>query len=83
MLGGYRATRSLLIAQTEKLVNPANLGLAYGFIETVSGFALLVAPPVAGALYSKDPQLIFSIPLILILPLVVISIFWRRMPWIT
>jgi DHA1 family multidrug resistance protein-like MFS transporter len=81
LLGGYRAVRSLLAAQAEKLVAPANLGLAYGFTETVAGLSLMAASPLAGALYSRDPSLIFSVSLFLVSPLIISTLIRRRMPW--
>ena len=81
LLGGYRATRSLLIAQVDKIVQPANLGLAYGVIETVTGIALVAAPPIAGALYTKNPDSIFIITLILIIPSIVFTSLWRKLSW--
>jgi MFS family permease len=83
LYGGYRATRSLLIAQVEKLVKKANLGLAYGITETVSGLALAAAPPLAGILYSKNPTLIFSATLLLLIPSLLLTILRRKMPWNT
>lgn len=81
LLGGYRATRSLLIAQVEKLVQPANLGLAYGVIETVTGIALMTAPPIAGALYTKNPDSVFVFTLILIVPAILFTLLWRKSSW--
>jgi MFS family permease len=81
LLGGFRATRSLMLAQIEKLVSRSNLGLAYGFFETVSALALTAAPPLAGVLYAWDPVLIFSAPLILIVPLIIFTVITRKMPW--
>ncbi len=84
LLGGYRATRSLLASQIEKLVSPANLGLAYGIAEMVGGLSLMAAPPLAGALYARNPDLIFSTTLALIIPVLLLLIFFRRkMPWTT
>jgi len=83
LYGGYRATRSLLIAQVEKIVKKANLGLAYGITETVSGLALAAAPPLAGILYSKNPELIFSTTLLLLIPSLLFTILRRKMPWNT
>jgi len=83
LYGGYRSTRSLLIAQVEKVVNKAQLGLAYGITETVGGLALIAAPPLAGVLYSKNPNLIFSTTLLLLIPSLLITIFRRKMPWNT
>ncbi len=83
LLGGYRATRSLLVAQIEKLVKPANLGLAYGITETVSGISLVAAPPLAGALYAANPNLIFSTALLLVIPTLCFSLFRRKSLWNT
>ena len=81
LLGGYRAAKSLLTAQAEKLVNPANLGLAYGITEMVGGLSMMAAPPLAGVLYSMDPEFIFSTTLVLIIPVLLLLAFWRKMPW--
>lgn len=81
LLGGFRATRSLLIAQVEKLVHPANLGLAYGVIETIFGIALIAAPPIAGFLYTKNPESVFSFALIAIIPAIIITLIWRKLSW--
>lgn len=81
LLGGFRATRSLLIAQVEKMVCPANLGLAYGILETVSGLAMAVAPPLAGALYAAKPESIFSISIMLITPVLLFTLLRRKTLW--
>lgn len=81
MLGGFRATRSLLVAQIEKLVSPNNLGLAYGIGETVSGLAMAAAPPVAGALYSADPPAVFGAALLLLLPALLLTFTRRKTTW--
>jgi MFS family permease len=79
--GGFRATRSLLIAQVQKLVESSNLGLAYGITETVAGSALMFVPPIVGVLYAKEPSLIFSVSLALIFPLILFTLIRRKMPW--
>ena len=81
LLGGFRATRSLLIAQVEKMVRPANLGLAYGILETATGSAMVAAPPLAGALYSARPDSIFSVSLLLIILILLFTLIRRKMPW--
>jgi predicted MFS family arabinose efflux permease len=81
LLGGFRATRSLLTARVEKLVSPANLGLAYGITETVSGLAMAAAPPLAGYLYSRRPEDVFIASLLLILPVLTLTILRRKMLW--
>jgi DHA1 family multidrug resistance protein-like MFS transporter len=81
LLGGFRATRSLLLAQVEKMVSPTNLGLAYGILETVNGLAMVAAPPLAGALYAANPTSIFSTAIILIIPVLLFTLLRRKMPW--
>ena len=81
LLGGYRATRSLMVAQVEKLVQPANLGLAFGITETVSGLSLMAAPPLVGLLYARDPGLIFITSLVLIIPAILFTYLWRKLLW--
>ncbi|MCJ7717615.1 MAG: MFS transporter [Anaerolineales bacterium] len=81
LLGGFRATRSLLVAQVEKLVQPANLGLAFGITEAVTGFSLVAAPPLVGLLYARDPGSVFSTSLLLIIPAILITYLWRKMSW--
>ena len=55
LLGGFRTMRSLATAQTRELVHAAKMGLAYGLTETASGVAMILAPPLAGFLYERNP----------------------------
>lgn len=66
LLGSYQTARSLALAQGRSLVNEANMGLAYGMIETVSSLAIILAPPLAGILYARNPVWIYSTSLGLI-----------------
>jgi MFS family permease len=65
-VGGYRTARALAIAQIQTLVHPANMGLAYGFSETISSSANILVPFLAGFLYDRSPEIIFPLSLILI-----------------
>jgi len=67
MLGGYRTALNLGMAQVRELVPSAKMGLAYGLAETVGGTAVILAPLLAGFLYSNDPTLMYAIGLGLIL----------------
>jgi hypothetical protein len=67
LLGGYRVARTMATAQTRSLVHQGNMGLAYGITEMVSSSAIILAPPLAGYLYSKNPSLMYPISLGLIL----------------
>jgi MFS family permease len=67
MLGGYKTARTLGMAQVRELVPSAKMGLAYGLAETVGGTAVILAPLIAGYLYTNDPTLMYAIGLGLIL----------------
>ena len=81
MYGGARATRSLVLAQVDKLVKRANLGLAFGVTETVAGLAWVAGPVLSGILYSKNPTLIYSTTLLLLIPSVLLTLTRRKIPW--
>lgn len=59
--GGFRAGRSLLVAQIRPLVNEANMGLAYGVTEMAWGFSTILAPIIAGLLYNQQPALMYPV----------------------
>jgi MFS family permease len=67
MLGGYKTARTLGMAQVRELVPSAKMGLAYGLAETVGGTAVILAPLIAGYLYTDDPTLMYAVGLGLIL----------------
>jgi len=55
LAGGFRTSRSLVTAQVDELVSRADIGLAYGIAETVGASVLILAPMIAGVLYSRSP----------------------------
>lgn len=59
LLGGFKTTRTLASAQVRVLVHQASMGLAYGLTETVSSIATILAPVLAGFLYTRDPVWIY------------------------
>jgi len=63
LLGGYRVSRILLSARTRAIVHEAQMGLAYGVIETVNSIPLVIAPPLAGLLYTYRPEAIYLVSL--------------------
>lgn len=65
-MGGYRPLRSLGVAQVRGFVHKSQMGLAYGMAEMLGSASTLLAPPLAGLLYSRDPALMYPIALILI-----------------
>ncbi len=66
LLGGFRALRALGVAQVRPFVHESQMGLAYGIAETCGSATVLLAPPLAGYLYSQDPALVYPVALVLI-----------------
>jgi MFS family permease len=60
-LGGYRAAKPLASAQIRPLIHEAQMGLAYGIAETVNGLTIMLAPPLAGLIYTRDPGLVYPL----------------------
>ncbi len=66
LMGSYITGRGLVIAQGRVLVQAANMGLAYGMLETAMAAAMVLGPPLAGLLYEVNPNSIYFISLALI-----------------
>jgi MFS family permease len=66
LLGGYRASRSLATAYISFIINGNNLGLAYGISETIAAGATVIAPIIAGALYSQNPSSMYAMSVLFI-----------------
>jgi MFS family permease len=65
LLGGFRALRGLGVAQVRPLVHESQMGLAYGIAETCGSATVLLAPPLAGYLFTADPALMYPVGLVL------------------
>jgi DHA1 family multidrug resistance protein-like MFS transporter len=66
LLGGYRLNRSMIVSKIQSFVKEKEVGLAFGILETVSGFAVILAPVVAGSIFSRNALLVYPIGFILI-----------------
>jgi MFS family permease len=66
MMGGYTTARGLALAQGRSLVQASNMGAGYGLMETVMALAIVVGPPLAGYLYSIQPEWVYIVSLVLI-----------------
>ncbi len=64
LLGGFRALRGLGVAQVRPFVHESQMGLAYGIAETCGSASVLLAPPLAGLLYARDPALVYPVGLV-------------------
>jgi len=83
LMGGYRLSRSMVLAVGRALIHPAETGLAYGVLETANALAIILAPPIAGYLYKSSPALVYqvallSIGVVLLLNLLVWTALTRR-----
>lgn len=75
VLGTYRPAHNLIIAQVRELVPPAIIGLAYGIAETVLMGTTIIAPPLAGFLYARDPALVYPVALVFLGGMFVLSLW--------
>jgi MFS family permease len=67
LMGSYITARGLAIAQARSLLHASNMGTGYGVLETVMALAIVLGPPLAGYLYSIQPEWIYIASLALIL----------------
>ncbi len=61
LLGSTQTARLMLMAQGRALVKAENMGLAYGALETTLALVSILAPPLAGAVYAIQPDLVFPL----------------------
>ncbi len=74
-LGGYRLCRSMALANTRPLVRAAEVGLAFGMIETANAASIILAPVLAGLLYRQSPSSIYSVTMICIAIMILANLF--------
>jgi MFS transporter, DHA1 family, multidrug resistance protein len=65
-LGGFRTTRLMGVAQIRPLIRSAEMGLGYGLNETCGAIAMLLAAPLAGYLYDRNPVSVYIVSIALI-----------------
>ena len=76
LMGSFQTARGLANAQGRSLVQSSNMGLAYGMIEMTMALANILAPPLAGWLYSNNPHSIYTFSLALICAALLITYFF-------
>ena len=67
LLGGYKTARALATAQVRELVHSARMGLGYGLAETLNAASMMLAPLLAGWMYTRSPVSIYPLSAALIL----------------
>jgi DHA1 family multidrug resistance protein-like MFS transporter len=73
LLGGFRASRPMAMAQARELVHSSQMGISYGTMETVSAIIFIIAPPIAGFIFERDPYIIYPLAIGLISISIVVS----------
>jgi MFS family permease len=76
LLGGFRAARPMAMAQARGLVHTSQMGLAYGTMETVSAIIFIIAPPIAGFIFERDPFTIYPLAMGLIFVSILVGYFF-------
>ena len=77
-MGGYRVCRSLSMALSRPIIHTGQMGIAYGFVETVASLAVFLAPTLAGVLYSIQPGLMYPVSAVFILIAIGVSMRYLR-----
>ncbi len=76
LMGSYQTARTLANAQARALVSETNMGIAYGFIETAASLSIIIAPPLAGYLYARNPAWIYPLSLAAIGAAMLLTLFF-------
>jgi MFS family permease len=72
-LGGYRLCRVMTVALVQPVVREREVGLAFGMVESLSAFAFMIAPVLAGFLYDWRPESIYPIGLLVLILAILLS----------
>jgi len=81
LVGGFRTARLLAVAQVRAMIQSADMGLAFGLMETAGALALILAAPVSGLLYEKDPVAMYIVSAGMIVGTILISalyLYYKR-----
>lgn len=73
LLGGFRAARSLTMAQAHELIHASQMGLTFGVMETISAIIFIVTPPLAGVLFEWNAFSIYPLAIALLVVSLVIT----------
>ncbi|MBI5352758.1 MAG: MFS transporter [Chloroflexi bacterium] len=73
LLGGFRASRPMAMAQARELVHDSQMGITYGIMETVSAVVFIITPPIAGFIYERDPMILYPLAIVFIAASIILS----------
>jgi DHA1 family multidrug resistance protein-like MFS transporter len=73
LLGGFRVARPMAMAQARELVHTSQMGLAYGTMETVSSIIFIIAPPIAGFIFERNPFTVYPLAIGLIAASIIVG----------
>lgn len=73
LLGGFRVSRPMAMAQARELVHESQMGITYGVMETLGAAVIIVTPPIAGILFERDPMIIYPLAVGLMIVSIVVS----------
>ena len=82
-MGSFRTARSLAASQAKEFLPDHRLGIGYGVVESLDGLAMMLAPLLAGWLYSARPEWIYQWSLaggsaVLVLTLITLTLLERK-----
>ncbi len=63
---GYRLCHSMVLALARNFIHATETGLAFGILETANAVAVILAPVLAGILYQRSPNMVYTVALALI-----------------
>lgn len=78
LLGVSRVAITMSSAVVRPMVHPAQIGLAFGILETVKSLAMSLAALVAGVLYAQDAELMYWTALACAILVLVLILLYRR-----
>ncbi len=78
LLGVSRVAITMSSAVVRPMVHPAQIGLAFGILETVKSLAMSLAALVAGVLYAQDAELMYWTALACAILVLILILLYRR-----
>lgn len=79
LLGGFRVSRPMAMAQARELVHDSQMGITYGTMETLGAAIIIITPPIAGIFFERDPLMIYPLAIgLMSISLVVSYMFLPR-----